>query len=158
MVKNSRIPKNSYAQKLLDPRWQQKRLEILQRDDWQCASCGDFNTTLHVHHMFYSWKWTDDGQVRVKCEPWESPNTALLTLCSQCHETPNCIDQQNLLLEELYKHFPPGEDAFDLAYFLSNVKNVSQRLDLRGFTPWMIEFLKQLFALLELNKDELTGY
>lgn len=33
--------KSDYSQKLLDPRWQRKRLEILQRDDFTCQVCSD---------------------------------------------------------------------------------------------------------------------
>lgn len=65
-----------YQQKLLDPRWQKKRLEILERDEWACRQCGDESTTLHVHHRYYT---------RDK-EPWEYPNEALITLCHTCHE------------------------------------------------------------------------
>jgi len=64
----------SYADKFLDPRWQKRRLEVLQRDDWSCTYCGDQETTLHVHHRWY------DG------EPWEAPLNALTTLCAECHE------------------------------------------------------------------------
>lgn len=40
----------SYSEKLLDPRWQKKRLEILARDNWTCQRCGAVNCELHVHH------------------------------------------------------------------------------------------------------------
>ncbi len=29
----------TYAEQLKDPRWQKRRLEILQRDEWRCL-CG----------------------------------------------------------------------------------------------------------------------
>lgn len=29
----------SYAEQLKDPRWQKKRLEILNRDEWKCTWC-----------------------------------------------------------------------------------------------------------------------
>lgn len=45
--------KTSYAQKLLDPRWQKIRLHILERDNWQCQNCLNKNETLHVHHRSY---------------------------------------------------------------------------------------------------------
>ncbi len=32
------MDKQQYASKLKDPRWQKKRLEILQRDDFACQS------------------------------------------------------------------------------------------------------------------------
>lgn len=66
----------TYAEKLKDPRWQKKRLEILERDNWKCMLCGDKDSTLHVHHLFYY-----NGQ-----EPWDYDNEALITLCEDCHE------------------------------------------------------------------------
>jgi len=41
---------DTYRRKLADPRWQKKRLEILERDGFECNSCGDSSTELHVHH------------------------------------------------------------------------------------------------------------
>lgn len=65
----------TYAEKLKDPRWQRKRLEILNRDGWKCRRCGEKTKTLHVHHVAY---------LRGK-SPWEHPDTGLLTLCEGCH-------------------------------------------------------------------------
>lgn len=65
-----------YAEKLKDPRWQKKRLEILQRDNWSCQRCYDGESTLHVHHRRYL-----GGK-----DPWEYDNNLLITLCENCHE------------------------------------------------------------------------
>lgn len=64
----------NYKQKLLDPRWQRRRLQILQRDDFRCTSCGNADDTLHVHHFAYG------------VNPWDVDDKHLTTLCSQCHE------------------------------------------------------------------------
>lgn len=66
---------STYATKLKDPRWQKKRLEILERDNWTCRYCGDTESTLHVHHIFY---------LKNK-EIWDYPNHYYLTLCGSCH-------------------------------------------------------------------------
>lgn len=66
----------AYRKKLLDPRWQKKRLEILSRDDFACRACGAKDKTLHVHHI-----WYDNDN-----EPWDVVDTALATLCADCHE------------------------------------------------------------------------
>jgi hypothetical protein len=66
----------TYQEKLLDPRWQKKRLEIFERDQWTCQSCLATDKTLHVHHRFY----------RPDREPWEYEDIALITLCKDCHE------------------------------------------------------------------------
>lgn len=65
----------TYQEKLKDPRWQKKRLLILQRDNWMCQSCSATDITLHVHHKAYK-----RGQ-----EPWDYPDEWLLTLCEGCH-------------------------------------------------------------------------
>ena len=64
----------SYAEKLKDPRWQKKRLEILNRDSFTCLCCGSTKKTLHIHHRYY-----------LKVDPWDYPNDALDTLCESCH-------------------------------------------------------------------------
>lgn len=69
----------TYSEKLKDPRWQKKRLEILERDDWKCMACGTKDNTLHVHHIFYF----------PKKEPWEIENGFLITFCEDCHN-PAC--------------------------------------------------------------------
>jgi hypothetical protein len=68
---------SAYAEKLKDPRWQKKRLEVLQRDNWKCTNCYDSTTTLHVHHLHYE----------PDTEPWEYPDFYLQTLCENCHKT-----------------------------------------------------------------------
>jgi 5-methylcytosine-specific restriction endonuclease McrA len=65
---------STYAELLKDPRWQRKRLEILNRDEWMCM-CGDTTTTLHVHHRYY---------VKGR-DPWEYPDFCYVTLCETCH-------------------------------------------------------------------------
>lgn len=64
----------SYSEKLRDPRWQKKRLEILSRDKWTCLECGEMEKTLHVHHLYYCGN------------PWDVPSFALRTLCESCHD------------------------------------------------------------------------
>ena len=65
----------TYSEKLRDPRWQRKRLEILTRDNWQCQSCGSKDKPLQVHHLVYS-----------KLDPWEYPDYVFQTLCDDCHQ------------------------------------------------------------------------
>ncbi len=66
----------SYSEKLKDPRWQKKRLEILDRDEWRCTECGSKDKTLTVHHGYYE----------KDKEPWEYDGETLRTLCEGCHE------------------------------------------------------------------------
>lgn len=66
---------DDYKEKLKDPRWQRKRLEIFQRDDWRCKRCGDTKSELNVHHKRYKRGY----------EPWEYADHYLETLCRPCH-------------------------------------------------------------------------
>lgn len=72
--------KSDYSQKLLDPRWQRVKSRIQHRDDFTCRDCGARDKTLHVHHCYYA-----------KGDPWDTPDKFLLTLCWECHE-----DRQSL--------------------------------------------------------------
>lgn len=66
----------TYWEKLKDPRWQRKRLEIMQRDDFACSICYTDSETLNVHHQ-----WYERG-----LDPWEYDDCALVTLCAECHK------------------------------------------------------------------------
>lgn len=65
----------TYTEKLRDPRWQKKRLKVMERDGFACRDCGDDKSQLQVHHCFYD-----------KGEPWDTADEMLLTVCSDCHE------------------------------------------------------------------------
>jgi 5-methylcytosine-specific restriction endonuclease McrA len=54
----------TYFEKLKDPRWQRKRLEVMERAGFACEYCGSATETLNVHHGFY-----EKGK-----EPWEYDN------------------------------------------------------------------------------------
>lgn len=65
----------TYSEKLQDPRWQKKRLEIMQYADFRCQLCGDSTQTLHVHHSRY-----EAGK-----DPWDYPSGSLVCSCEKCH-------------------------------------------------------------------------
>ncbi len=87
----------AYIEKLRDPRWQKKRLKILERDEWSCQICGDSTSTLHVHHRRY---------LRGK-DPWDYDDALLTTLCEECHEyeTDRWPDTAQDLIEALKERF-----------------------------------------------------
>lgn len=68
--------KMTYAEQLLHPKWQRKRLEILERADFKCEECGDAERTLHVHHKQY---------VKGR-KAWEYEGSELRALCEGCHK------------------------------------------------------------------------
>lgn len=69
------MARKSYSELLLDPRWQRKRLEILQRSNFTCEQCKSADKTLHVHHRIY----------RKGAMPWEYADSELQALCKDCH-------------------------------------------------------------------------
>ena len=67
--------KSTYWELLRRPEWQEKRLRIMERANFHCESCGSKETTLNVHHKYYT----------KGAKPWEYPNEALACLCETCH-------------------------------------------------------------------------
>jgi hypothetical protein len=64
----------TYFEKLKDPRWQKKRLDVLERDGWRCRDCKTDSASLQVHHCKY-----------VKGDPWDTPDFNLMAVCESCH-------------------------------------------------------------------------
>jgi len=76
--KRKPLSKKSYSELLKDPRWQKRRCEIYQRDNWTCQMCGNGlydGVPLNVHHHVYH-----KGYM-----PWEYKDSDLITLCEDCH-------------------------------------------------------------------------
>jgi|GEM_PF-5232743 hypothetical protein len=68
---------STYRQQLRHRKWQQRRLQIFERDGWLCTRCADIDDSveLHVHHLKYY-----RGR-----SPWEYTDEELTTLCDVCH-------------------------------------------------------------------------
>lgn len=73
------MEKKSYPERLAEPKWQRKRLEILNRDNWTCQHCGDKTTQLEIHHLEYF-----EGH-----QAWEYDDDSLITICHKCHGEEN---------------------------------------------------------------------
>lgn len=103
-----------YAKKLKDPRWQKKRLEILQRDEFSCRICGDEDNELHVHHKFYIY-----GN-----DPWDYDNIHLITLCADCHENEEMEikEYSKLIIETLRKSGFMADDWRELASGINKIQ------------------------------------
>lgn len=111
----------TYAEKLKDPRWQRKRLEIFDRDGFKCIRCGDGLKTLHVHHLQYYG------------EPWEAPDAMLSTLCCDCHAGDHArVDAERLLISELSRC---GFSAIDVYALASSVMWVHAEVGIHGLVP-----------------------
>lgn len=64
-----------------DPRWQRKRLQIMERAQFTCECCGATTTTLNVHHRIY---FKDRA-------PWNYQDSYLSCLCEDCHSEETAI-------------------------------------------------------------------
>lgn len=67
---------SQFWEKYRDPRWQRKRLEVMEAAGFSCEACGDGSATLNVHHKHY----------RKNADPWEYGPGDLICLCEPCHE------------------------------------------------------------------------
>jgi hypothetical protein len=92
----------SYSQKLRDPRWQKRRLEVLQTQEWTCVCCSAQEKTFHVHHKHYV-----QGR-----EPWEYDDDQLAVLCESCHSERHEFDKKihDLLARADITGMPGGMD------------------------------------------------
>jgi len=104
---------SEYSEKLKDPRWQRKRLEIFERDEWTCEICHDSTSTLIVHHRKYM----------ANTEPWDYPDALLITLCENCHDTERNSRREfeDLLLDNLRSKFF-ADDLRRLALGFNNLE------------------------------------
>jgi 5-methylcytosine-specific restriction endonuclease McrA len=71
----------SYGATLFDPRWKEKRQEILKRDQNSCVICNS-GENLQVHHRQYHFS----RMLNAFNNPWEYDNRLLITLCRNCHQ------------------------------------------------------------------------
>ena len=65
-----------YKEQIKSPKWQKRRLEIMQKDNFTCQLCGDTESMLNVHHLTYH----KDKKI------WEYEDWELITLCENCHK------------------------------------------------------------------------
>jgi 5-methylcytosine-specific restriction endonuclease McrA len=114
----------TYSEKLKDPRWQKKRLDIMQRDGFKCRDCGDGEKTLNVHHCHYA----PGG-------PWETPDHLLLTLCADCHEERGSLEVEiKRYIASSFAGTPPAQLA-KVASKLRSVAGKGYSINLRPVKP-----------------------
>lgn len=93
---------SAYYELLRHPKWQRKRLEILERDGFACLECGEENKTIQVHHSYYE----------SNLKPWEYPSDSLHSLCEDCHK------QAQRLMLDLRRQFGRIGPISDVARLL----------------------------------------
>lgn len=122
-----------YIDKLKNPKWQKKRLEILNRDEFKCCYCNDTETELQIHHLKYT------------KEPWDAPNENLITLCKDCHSFTTfnkkinvieIIKQKDVTYGLIFnvKHNIKCFEFIELFGFLNNKYKSLFRLKVNGLT------------------------
>jgi 5-methylcytosine-specific restriction endonuclease McrA len=99
----------TYAEKLKDPRWQKKRLEVMERDQWKCKKCNCSKSTLQVHHKTYEYG----------IDPWDYQDINFITLCENCHKT---VEYEKSLFTETVKYLLKNNIGYDkLLYLLKDI-------------------------------------
>ena len=114
----------SYSEKLLDRRWQKRRLEELERAGWICEWCHiDDQSTLHVHHWVYA------------KNPWDAPEGTLSVLCETCHGKADRIRVAAFNLLGLLLANPDAElsDAEAIDDFVFRFEEAVRARDTSGF-------------------------
>jgi len=101
--------KQNYWEKLQHPKWQQRRLEILNKAGFKCQSCEADDIQLNVHHLYYI-----SGR-----EPWQYPDWSLKCLCKNCHkdqheETEPDQDFREEMFELIFGFLHDGQDGDDV--------------------------------------------
>ncbi len=86
----------SYKALLRDPRWQRKRLEVMQRAHFRCERCGNPNLTLNVHHQVY----------RSGAKPWEYADQELECICEACHQLEHGLIDHQAWLQAVNQSVP----------------------------------------------------
>lgn len=100
--------KNLHDQQLKSPKWQKRRLQILEKDNWTCQACGTQEKTLHVHHLYYV-----DGK-----NLWDYNDHELITLCEDCHKI-----EHNTIINELIESLHTlGVSNLELEMLLADIK------------------------------------
>lgn len=85
-----------YFEKLKDPRWQKRRLEMMELAGFKCQACGGNDNPLHVHHGYYA-----KGK-----DPWEYGPESLHVICEPCHQ--NATDDM-ATIQMLIGQIAPGD-------------------------------------------------
>lgn len=106
----------TYKEKLKDPRWQKKRLEIMQRDGFQCKGCGSKNKTLNVHHIRYF------------KNPWEGPDIYKITLCEDCHK-------QNSRMREHLQTIEASMGPVQMCKLVESIRESICIMEIGNFVP-----------------------
>lgn len=113
------MEEKTYIQKLQDPRWQRKRLEIMQRDDFKCRHCEADDKPLQIHHIAYNFK-----------DPWDIEDRLLISLCNECHDI-----ETGAVKEAFAKLIQSMKMAGYMSLDVLQLQTVFQDSNIRGVHP-----------------------
>lgn len=105
--------KMDYKEQIKDPRWQKRRLEIFQKDEFTCKLCGNSQKTLHVHHIEY----LSNHKI------WEYDDKHLITLCEDCHSYVHELKALNIISKGV-----PYSDVLSFIETISELTAVSYKI------------------------------
>jgi hypothetical protein len=125
-----------YGEKLRDPRWQRRRLEVMKRDDFKCRLCGDAEHTLNVHHL-----WYERG-----ADPWDYIDDALITTCETCHEECHLARWGDMILAALVAGGAKLNNLYDVQYGIEMSIMPGSGPDARALNPEEWEAFAGLLA------------
>jgi len=158
---------HQYALKLRDPRWKSRREEILRRDNHTCRGCGSHDpepveddgyqedidppekVALEVHHKYYEW-----GN-----DPWDYPDSALITLCQMCHDTETVYqkDSTQRLIKAVQTRFL-SKDIERLAFAIEHLAMpIKEHEKAARLIAWVITDRVAMETLENIHAMENTG-
>jgi hypothetical protein len=76
----------TYQDQIKSPKWQKKRLEVMEINRFKCEECQCEDTQLNVHHTYY----------RKGHKIWEYDNVELRCLCEDCHKKTHELNENIL--------------------------------------------------------------
>lgn len=120
----------NYSESYNDPRWQERRHEIIQRDEYMCTNC-ESQKNLQVHHKIYY----KDRNI------WEYNDNELTTLCKICHEDITKLIRDSLDIVRLTSH------NSDMAEHLNKILN-----NLNLITDWNLLHIINKRVIEEIEK------
>ena len=111
------MSKDDYSNLLKNPKWQKKRLEVLEAMGFKCENCGKDDQELQVHHRIYS----------ANLKPWEHDIKTMAVWCENCHKSYH--QNKDYILKNLSYASPRG--LYVLGLFLQECHRI-------GINPGMM--------------------
>lgn len=102
------MKKDDYIKQIKSPKWQRRRLEIMNTDNFTCQICGDKENSLNVHHLCYD----RDNDIH------EYKDTELMTLCEDCHQSEHDPELLNDKIHSLNRHGVTNSEICSFLEFL----------------------------------------